>query len=164
MMDSTGEYCAEGQSGPVWYVIWDTGGNDVRNCTVPAGKAILISPAEIECSVADEGIGSTFADLRSCAKGVMDPVTADVTVDGVHLTNLLTRYRFESPLFTFKYPADSLFDVPGPGTTKAVLDAILVILAPLAAGRHTLDLRFNWNQDEPPYPPGNVTYHLTVGS
>jgi hypothetical protein len=108
------------------------------------------------------GGGDTFAALRSRAKSGMDGVTEDeVTVDGVHLTNLLTRYRFQTLLFTLAYPADNFMGVPGPGTTKAVADCTQVILAPLAAGRHTVDLRFAYG---PPMNPmaGHVTYHLTI--
>ena len=158
--DHTGAHCAVGQSGPVWYLIGNEGGTDTRTCTVPPGKALSIGVAGWECSTA-AGDGDTFAALRSCAKSGMDAVTQDgVTVDGVHLTNLLTRYRFETPLFTFAYPADNIFGWPGPGTTKSVADGILVMLAPLAAGRHTIDLRFSWGP--PVSTAGHVTYHLTI--
>ncbi len=160
-MDRTGADCAVGQSGPVWYLVNnEVGGHVGRTCTVPAGKALSIMPGIWECSAA-EGNGSTEAALRSCAKGYMDQVTKDtVTVDGVPLTNLLTRYRFETPLFTFRYPAHNVLDVPGPGTSKSVADAVFVILSPLAAGRHTVELHgvdpaLKWD--------GITTYHLTIG-
>ncbi len=158
-LDHTGAHCAVGQSGPVWYVMSNEGGADIRTCTVPPGKALLISPALVEASPGQ--CGTTFAALRSCVKSGMDAVTEDdVNVDGVHLTNLLTRYRFQTPLFTLAYPGDNSMGVPGPGTTKAVADGTLVILAPLAAGRHTVDLRFSFGH--PVSMAGEVTYHLTV--
>jgi hypothetical protein len=124
MLDPTGALCAEGHSGPVWYLISDGSGNMVRNCTVPAGKAILISPVLWECSTA-EGDGNTFAALSKCAKGNMDDATqADVTVDGVHLAHLLTRDRFKTSLFTFKYPAENVMGVPGPGVTESAADGL----------------------------------------
>ena len=44
--DDSGAYCAVHQSGPVWYLFWDhLGGTIVRSCTVPAGKAFLVTPA-----------------------------------------------------------------------------------------------------------------------
>jgi hypothetical protein len=158
--DHTGAHCAVGQSGPVWYLIGNEGGTDTRTCTVPPGKALLFAAALLEVSAGGD-CGSTFAALRSCAKSGMDAVTQDgVTVDGVHLTNLLTRYRFQTPLFTLAYPADDIVGRSGPGTTKSMVDGTLVILAPLAAGRHTLDLRYSFG---PPNPvAGEVTYHLTV--
>ena len=109
---------------------------------------------------AAEGDGNTFADLSSCAKGHADGTTrADFTLDGVHLTNLLTRYQFATSLFTFKYPADNLLQVTGPGVTKAVANGLFVILPPLAAGKHTVEAHgvnssVGWS--------GDVTYHPTV--
>ncbi len=160
VLDTSGAHCAEGQSGPVWYLLNDMGGSDVRTCTVPPGKALLIAPAIWECDTAD-GNGNSEAELRSCAKSNMDGVTrADVTVDGVQFANLLTRYRFETPLFTFHYPAGNVNDVPGSGTTKAVGDGIYVMLAPLAAGQHTIELG---GKDPSQKWDGTVTYHLTIG-
>ena len=142
--DSTGAYCAEGQSGPVWYLVNYSGkmnvagyggGTTVRTCTVPAGKAVLISPDFQVCSTV-EGNGNTFADLSSCAKGYADEETqADVTVDGAHIPNLLTRYRFATPLFTFRYPADNLLWMTTAGVTNSAADAFLVMLAPLVSGK-----------------------------
>ncbi len=159
VLDRTGAHCAVGQSGPVWYLTSNEGGTDIRTCTVPAGKAFLIFPAGDESATVIGG-GDTFEALRSTASGGAVVREADVTVDGVHLTNLLTRYRFETPLFTYSYPADNFMGVPGPGTTKAVADGILVMLAPLSAGRHTVDLRFSYGP--PVSMTGEVTYHLTV--
>jgi hypothetical protein len=107
-----------------------------------------------------EGDGNTFTELSSCAKGYADGTTkADFTLDGVHLTNLLTRYRFATSLFTFKYPADNVLQVSGPGVAKAVANGLFVILAPLAPGQHTVEAQganasIGW--------AGDVTYHLTV--
>lgn len=159
VLDHTGAHCAVGQSGPVWYLPGNGGGTDIRTCTVPSGKALGIFPAGGETATVIGG-GDTFAALRSTAKGMAVVTEADVTVDGVHLMNLLTRYRFETPLFTYSYPADNFMGVPGPGTTKSVADGILVMLAPLSAGRHTVDLRFSYGP--PVSTAGEVTYHLTI--
>ncbi len=158
--DSTGAFCAVGQSGPVWYLENNTGGTDIRTCTVPAGKALLIMAAGL-MAMTVSGNGDTFEALSRAAGGWEDSLTqADVTVDGVHLTNLLTRYRFQTPLFTLWYNASNWMGIPGPGTTKAVADCNCVMLAPLAAGRHTLDLRFSYNS--PVSEHGEVIYHLTI--
>ncbi len=160
-LDHTGARCAVGQSGPVWYLTGNLGGTDIRTCTVPPGRALLIEGAGAFAATVVGG-GDTFAALRSRAKSGMDGVREDeVTVDGAPLTNLLRRYRFQTPLFTLAYPADNFMGVPGPGTTKAVADCTQVMLAPLAAGRHTVDLRFSYG---PPMNPmaGEVTYHLTI--
>ncbi len=162
--ESSGAYCDVGQSGPVWYLIGNENksATSSRMCTVPASKALFVSATGIlECSTA-EGSGTTFAALRSCVTGYMNMVTKlDVTVDGVHISHILTRYRFTTPLFTVNYPADNVWQLPGPGTTKSVAQGVWVILAPLAAGQHTIILygeapSMGWES--------TVTYHLTVRS
>ncbi len=159
--DRTGARCAEGQSGPVWHLTSNFGGTDVRTCTVPAGKALLINPAAAWDFENPSAHSVTSEALCRCAKKTMDTATeADVTVDGEHLTSLLTRYRFETPLFRVSYPADNELGVHGPGITTAEVDGIYVMVAPLAAGRHTVDLRFSFGH--PVLMAGEVTYHLTV--
>jgi len=158
-LDTSGADCAVGQSGHVWYLLpGPLAGTVVRTCTVPAGRALFVSVGFGECSTV-EGNGDTEAELRSCVEGLMATVTGlDMTVDGVHLTNLFAGYQFMTPLFTFNYPADFAFgSVTGPGTSASVAGGNYVMLAPLAAGQHTLDLRAwgSWGAME-------TTYHLTV--
>jgi hypothetical protein len=88
----------------------------------------------------------------------MDQVTGvSARLDDVPLTGLFENYRFDSPLFTFSYPADNVLGLPGPGSTQAVADGFYVMLAPLSHGQHTL--RFTANGAF----PVDVTYRLTVG-
>ena len=161
LYDTSGAHCAVDQSGPVWYLADDDGGINVRTCTVPAGKALLVSPFWQEDSTVD-GYGDTFEALQSYAKtdadAIVDSMTnLALTVDGVHVPSLLTRYRFKNLQFTFKYPADYLGGFQtGSGTSKAVADGFFVMFAPLAAGRHTLDLSYSGQV------AGEVTYHLTI--
>ncbi len=170
-LDSTGAHCAVGQSGPAWYLLDNLGVAHpvVRTCTVPAGTALFVAPGIEGCATAN-GDGDSYEALRKCTEGYAATATgADVTVDGIHIPNVFTRYFFMTPLFTFKYPAHSLLDypsalgpsdvpAPGPGITKSVGGGNFVMLAPLAAGRHTLDLRAwgsSWAIE--------TTYHLTIG-
>ena len=103
--------CAVGQSGPVWFLGGPVSGEEEpeeRNCTVPAGKAILVpiinaewSSGEGDCPLPDTPGGSTEAALRACAKAFMDLVdTSSMTavVDFVGLNNAAF-YRFQSPMF-----------------------------------------------------------------
>lgn len=159
--DATGEFCADRQSGPVWFLASNFGGTDVRRCTVPAGKALLVPTLYGECSTL-EGDGTTFAALNKCAQGYAAAVKAsDITVDGVQLSGLLTSYMFENLLFTFSYtPRTNMFGVDASGTSKAAGYMSFVILKPLAAGRHTVTLSY-----EQPFEPnsGEVVYHLKIG-
>src|SRR5687767_2637946 len=52
--DPTGERCAEGQSGPVWFLVGSGGGRAERECTVPAGKAIMIPSINVECAFSED--------------------------------------------------------------------------------------------------------------
>ena len=83
-----------------------------------------------------------------------------ITVDGVHLTGLLNSYRFKTSLFSFSYPANNVMGVKGPGTTKSAADAIIVSVAPLAPGQHSVDPSFRFAA--PVNMAGTITYDLTV--
>jgi len=51
--DTTGKYCALDQTGPIWYFTGTAGGSVVRNCTLPAGKALFFPLIANECSYAE---------------------------------------------------------------------------------------------------------------
>jgi hypothetical protein len=162
--DLTGADCAIGQSGPVWYVP-NTGVGTSIQCTVPAGKALLLVPIEPECSTA-EGNGNTYEALRSCVERYVAAIKeVGVTVDGAHLTDLLTRFLFQTPLFTYTYPADFVWNtaVGHPGTTKSVAEGVYVMLAPLAAGHHTVVLSERMGAPWVGKGTYAVTYQLTIG-
>ena len=93
---------ANGQLGPVWFLtgVINISGTAVRDCTVPAGKALFFPILNAECATL-EGNGSTEAELRACTKGFMDFAT-DVAaeIDGVPIQNVQD-YRASSPLFTY---------------------------------------------------------------
>ncbi len=129
---------------------------------MPSGKALLILAAGSECSTV-EGAGDTFEALRACARKYTDGVTeADITADGVDISHLLTRYRFATSMFTFAYPKDFIFGkVPAPGTSKSVADIMFIMLAPLAAGQHAIEVR---GRSGPPAAMAwDIKYHLTIG-
>ena len=171
LIDSTGTNCANGQSGPVWFLAGSFSATqtspgvfeaiETRSCTVPVGKALFFPIINAECSTA-EGNGTTEAELRDCADFLMDHL-ADLTatIDGVAIRNL-TAYRLQSPLFTFTLPQDNILALP-PGTTPSVADGVHLMLAPLSAGAHTVhfsgallfpEFDFTFRLD--------ITYHLIV--
>ena len=136
--------CNTGQSGPVWFL----GGSfasatATRECTVPAGKAILLPILNAECSTAEGPPfhGDTEAELRACAKGFIDGTTGlFATIDGrvVRNVDITGPYRMQSPLYNFSAPADNVLFVPGPVSGQSISDGVWLMLAPLSAGRHTL--------------------------
>lgn len=166
LFDETGAQCGVGQSGHVWFlggVINETG-TATRTCAVPPGTALYFPIANAECSTL-EGNGTTEAQLRACAKALIDS-SSDLSaeIDG-HAVADLPGYRVQSPLFSFTLPADNFlefFDVAGalPGTYfPSVDDGIYLMLAPLSAGSHTLHLHASVT----PTFVLDVTYHLIVG-
>lgn len=164
--------CSAGQAGRVWFLggtfaPTDKGGGvfvgnpPPRNCTVPAGTALFFPVLDAECSTA-EGNGTTDAELRACAKGLMDAATdLRATIDGITVPHL-QRFRVQSPLFQFgPLPAGNLLGLPAGTTSPAVSDGTFLMLAPLSVGAHTIQFSgavvlpgFRFTLD--------ITYHLTV--
>lgn len=144
--------CNEGQSGKVFFlggtfitVPGENGeviGTANRDCVVPVGKAIFFPIIDAECATL-EGNGSSEAELRSCAKSLMDhAIDLTAEVDGVTVQDLQA-YRMQSPLFTWgPLPDNNLFqdpiNFPEGATSPSVSDGAFLLLAPLSAGAHTL--------------------------
>ncbi len=147
-----------GQRGKVWFV-GSPFGNSVRNCTIPASKALFIGLVNGELSNLE---GFVTADAqRAAAKEQADLIVGvTCTVDGTSVPNLLTAYRFVSPQFKFFAPTPWIFGATG-GPATAVADGYYVMLAPLSVGEHTIRFTggipaFGLSLD--------ATYNLTVVS
>jgi hypothetical protein len=138
LTDNTGVNCAQNQSGPVWNLAGSTGAPNSRNCTVPAGKALLFSALTTECSYAEDATLKTEAQLRSCAVNGDLGGMPHVVVDGVTLQSLQT-YEIQSPLFSFTFPPNNIFGAPA-GPSQAVAHGWFTMLKPLSPGKHTVHL------------------------
>lgn len=154
-VDETGEHAAEGQSGKVWFLAGNFGGESVRTCQVPAGKAIFFpiisyggwSPTD----------GATEEEVRASANSAMDLVSElECTIDGVALQDLYS-YRVESPVGSFG--PNNMTDVPD-GSDILVADGYWLLLAPLSKGDHVI--HFRGGVDAWGFVV-DVTYNLTVG-
>lgn len=131
--DPTGKNCGLKQTGPVWFLPGTFGGINERTCTIPAGKAILLSAINVMCSYAEHHL-KTEPELRACAKADQDKVTAtSIAVDGVQLNPV----RLQSPLFTVTLPPNNALGLK-PQTTPAISDGYWVFLQPLPPGNHTI--------------------------
>ena len=168
--DETGKYCAEGQSGLVWFLTGTYKHPVDRYCTIPDGRAILFTSLNSECSFAEFPNLKTEEQLRQCAKQMQDSVIQlEASVNGIPL-NGLEKYRIQSPLFNFTLPENNILGL-SPQTTQAVSDGNWVFLKPLSVGNHIIyhkgGLRnisdsssraftgpYGWG-----YP---TTYHITV--
>lgn len=183
VMDGAVDLSLGQPSGPVWFLggtfaVTTVGTTNIgvanRTGTVPAGKALFFPLIDSEDSVAEEiaGLGCSPAGtctnetcLRQCAGTSIDAVTSVFClIDGVPVKNL-QNYRFQSPLFTWgPLPANNLFqdpvDFPGGLTSQSASDGYFVMIAPLPAGKHTLNFggtiasNFLFLED--------ITYHITV--
>jgi len=135
--------CAQGQSGKVFHIAADFTETPGLPCTIPAGKAVFVAIVNVECSTVEGPpfFGADEAELTECATCWGDhivPSSVEATLDGVPLGDL-DSYRAVSPMFTFEYPEDDVFLIPGgPGTGESVSDGYWLMLPPLSAGEHTL--------------------------
>jgi len=173
--------CSEGQSGPVWFLGGRFCAPDVntcdslpavRQCQVPAGKALYLPVLNAACldGEAKNGLcldaGPFITQMRATMAGVMDQTTGlQVSVDGKSIkANLKKDFRVQSPVYTSILPEGNLYQAQGepvivPGSYLGVDDGVYVMLEPLRKGRHTLNFKgrfpqFNFDLD--------FTYSLIV--
>lgn len=164
--------CRVNQSGPVFFIptVIDPGGaaSVDRSCTVPEGKALLVTPGatlnDFPCPFPgfEPPAGVPLYDfLKDGIAAIVNSVNAiDITVDGVAVP-VPFAHRTQSP---------HLFEVDGDASLQSVLDPCItgtpqpaysdgyfVMLKPLAAGPHELvvhatdtkgtDVTVNWHLD-----------------
>jgi hypothetical protein len=141
--DNTGKHCAVNQNGPVWFFPGTYGKSVVRDCTVPAGKAILFPILNSECSFGEFPNLKTIQQLRMCAKVFQDQVIQlQASVDGMPIPDL-EKYRIQSLQFNFTLPKDNILGLPANTSTQAVADGNWVFLKPLPQGKHEITFRGN---------------------
>ena len=174
--------CSVGQSGPVWFLgrkFVVAGGsanfdNIIRDCNVPAGKALYVAIYNAEDSLLEESTPGSqtpspspltqVGELRSVTEYLMDGVTnLSMQVDGENIRDIKERFRMQSPAFGFTFPADNFFTAVGEGPFKAgtyfpaVDDGYYVMVAPLPIGHHSI----HFHGITGPYVQ-DVTYHIHV--
>ena len=159
LADTTGEDCAVGQTGRVWFLAGTLGsGTVVRTCTVPTGSALFV-PVLNSAFIATEPEETEDLAHQQVTDRVnsYDTSLLSVTIDGRSLRDL-SAYRAHSPTFHVTLPDGNLFGLP-PGTYgPAATDGYWVMLHPLPPGEHTVEIRGV-------FPNGgvlDVTYHLAV--
>lgn len=149
--DTTGDNCGIDQStGPVFFLAGNFTPNAsvTRNCTVPAGKTLVIPIINTECSTLEPAPfhGNNEKELRACAAACIDGVdisTLALSIDEQAVLDLGT-YRAQSPVFSFHIPPKNVIGlkVPASGATgSSVSDGYWAIVQPLATGRHSVQFK-----------------------
>jgi hypothetical protein len=169
VLDETGANCAEGQSGPVWFLAGSFfGGTFERACTVPPDKALFFpivnaafGAAVFDCEPTQPGVPCNITVLRAAAAASMDPVTIEASIDGVPVRHLRD-YRVQSPVFSVTLPEGNVVDVPSGTYAPMVSDGYWLMLTPLSAGAHTIHFQNKITGGPFAGTATAVTYHLTI--
>jgi hypothetical protein len=145
VIDPTGEFCDEGQSGPVWFV-GSVGGSSERVCHIPAGKAVfmpvfnwIFGSGVFDCDPTVPGVPCDVETLRASAAANTEAAEVlDVTIDGVPLEDPRA-YRAISPEpFSVTYPENSIVGVEAGTYYPQVSDGYWLMLAPMSKGEHNV--------------------------
>jgi hypothetical protein len=159
ILDSTGEFCTVGQTGHVWFLTGTFGGATVRNCTVPAGRALVIPVLNgaYFAFLDDPPETRTEQFIRSQVAWVKEATGLFAEIDGIQVADVARWYE-ESPLFRIVLPDGNIFGLDAGFVLDPCVDAgYYLAVPPLPPGTHTIHfvgtagtLRVD------------VTYHLTV--
>ncbi len=146
--DTTGEFAAVGQSGPVWFLGGTLGDSVTREVTIPAGKAVFlpvhpwIFGASVgDCTPSNPGVACDVETLRAAAAQAAEAVsTMEVSIDTQMIQNAW-KYRTLSPsAFSVTLPVGNVLGLSAGTYSPQVSDGYYLILAPLSAGEHTIAL------------------------
>jgi hypothetical protein len=166
VLDNTGEHCAEGQTGRVWFLAATFGNGTVeRSCTVPTGTALFfpLINAFYGAFLNDPPETRTEEFLR--AQVTCNNVVLLAEINGVSVDNPF-QYFEQSPLFDVQLPKDNVFGVGEDVVPELLLSPSVdagyyLFLRPLPPGTYTI----HWVASQS-CPFGGfaqeVTYHLTV--
>lgn len=145
--DTTGDFFAEGQSGPVWFC-GTFGTSSERHATMPAGKALfmpvfnwIFGAGVYDCDPTVPGVPCDVPTLRAlAAENLEKAVVLDVYIDGVPVQDVRS-YRAISPTpFSVTYPENSVVGPPAGVYSPNVSDGYWLMLAPLPKGIHTISV------------------------
>ncbi len=179
LVDDSGEDCAVGQRGPVWFLAGTLGSGDPtgepteRTCDrIPRGKAIFF-PVINEAFFAflnDPPEQRTPEFLRSQLQ-CTNVRNLSASIDGKAVARLKW-YKTtpeKSPLFDVQLPTDNIFgltedDVPELLLSPSVHQGFYLYLRPLPPGEHVVEWTATWDCPQFPEPEfsENVRYTLIV--
>lgn len=159
VLDTTGEDCAVAQRSKVWFLAGTFTSDPVtRDCTVPAGTALLIPVINtFYCALAvDPPEQQTEEYVRSQVAFVEDTASElSLSVDGRPVRGLTYE---ESEIFSVVLPADNIFGLAAGTVATPCADAgYYALIPPLSVGEHTIRIQGTLGDFTV-----DVTYHITV--
>jgi hypothetical protein len=148
LFDSTGAYAGSGQSGKVFFLAGTTtGGNTVRNITVPTGTPLffpVVNYMWVNTPETGDPVWSPTqeADARSAIAGVIDTANhLSLKIDGHSVSNMYD-FRIKSTAAKCNIPPLADDNVFGAALINnpyhCVADGYWVLLPPLSAGLHKI--------------------------
>lgn len=169
ILDQTGEFAAMGQDENwgqgrrIFFLAGNFGGETVRECTVPKGKALFFPLANNVFVTPEEG---TVEEVRPLANAATDPTSLlECSIDGVPIGDLFA-YRAQSP------PGGSPLEVrpgsfaatliPPRGAEPAVSDGYWLLVELGEGKEHTIEFRAKVGDLDSPDFELSVKYLLTV--
>jgi hypothetical protein len=130
--DRTGERCAAGQDGPVWFLAGVYGSAPVkRTCEVPAGKWLFFPIVNYVVFPPDGSTPSCQTVTAQARASTDDPVDLAVFVDGASVANLAKHRQSSADCF-------NLGERAGQDVYPAASNGYYVMLRPLPPGKHEI--------------------------
>jgi len=125
--DRTGELCASGQDGDVWFLAGVYGSEPVkRRCQVPAGKWLFFPVINYILRAPADNPNMSCAELTASAREFTDnPTDLTVIVDGLEIQNVQQH----------RQATDQCFDLRGRASAG---NGYYMMLKPLPPGRHVI--------------------------
>jgi hypothetical protein len=170
LTDPDGRFCAEEQSGPVWFLAGTFGTSVERSCTIPTGRAIfmpaynwIFGAGAFDCDPSVPGVACDVQTLQAAAAANTEKAAVlDVFVDGVRVDNP-RQYRGTSPMpFSITYPESSVTGLPAGTYYPQVSDGYWLLLHPLPPGQHTISIRLLAPDTTAGTIDFLITHHITV--
>lgn len=165
IVDTTGAFCGNGQSGPVWFLAGGYGSSKIRRaCTIPADRHLFFPIINVVQNLFPATLADCQAIRAEAARNNDTYVYLKVLLDGEALTEP-QRFRIASA-DCFDPFARTPADAQAPRDALAATDGYWIMLRPLPPGPHLLEFRaFYTNPDEALGDMvQNIAYDLTVSA
>lgn len=176
--DQTGAACAQGQSGPVWYLAGTNGGDVTRSCTIPHDKLIFIPLINHWIIPTADSVAapSDMADYLDFANFWIPDRRAhtcqlSIELDGaplLHSQEQLDKKLWTQVLSPFAVQVNddnfgAAWGRPGGLSPAATIGGHYALLRPLSHGNHTLRIAGATCEDDGTVAfETSALYHLTV--